>query len=201
MYLSKLSLNLRSHRARQDLSNPYEMHRTLLWAIAEPEEDRMLWRLEPGRHMPVLLVQTQGRPLWDVVLNRHPGYADVAQDSPKSYTPSLRVGQRLRFRLKANASVKREGKRHALHTPEQKMEWLNRQTVAHGFDLDGAMVVATERLRARKNTHPIILDATVFEGAMRVVDPDKVAKALALGVGHAKAFGLGLLSIAADGGV
>ena len=203
MYLSKLTLNLRSHRARRDLSNAYEMHRTLLWEVTEAEashNERLLWRLEPGRRgMPVLLVQTHARPQWDVVLERNPDYADVASDSPKFYAPSLWVDQRVRFRLKANVSVKREGKRHALHMPEQKMAWLSRQAETHGFALDGVMIVATERLRARKNSHQISLDATVFEGAMRVVDPNQASNALSHGIGHAKAFGLGLMSIAPIG--
>lgn len=204
MYLSKLALNLRNHHVRRDLSNPYEMHRTLLWAVTEQQasgEERMLWRMEQDRQRtPVVLVQTQGRPQWDAVLERYPGYAEVARDSPKPYTPVLHVDQRLRFRLKANASVKREGKRHALHTPEKKMEWLKRRIDAHGFSLDAGTIVASERLRARKGSHPIILDATVFEGELTVVDPDTATRALTTGVGHAKAFGLGLLSLAPIGG-
>lgn len=202
MYVTKLCLNPRSRRARADLANAYEMHRTLLRAVTEEQaaaSERLLWRLEPGRpDRPTVLVQTRAAPRWKDVLDKHPHYAKIY--TPKQDLREFHVGQALRFRLKANASVKREGKRHALRTPDEKLTWMKRQATGNGFGVDAAAMVATERLLARKNGTRITLDATLFEGVLRVTDPARAREATSRGIGHAKGFGLGMLSVAAAGG-
>ena len=202
MYLSKLTLNPRSRQVRRDLGNPYEMHRTLSWAVSEAlaeGKERLLWRLEPGRpETPILLVQTWTFPRWDLLLDRHPGYADVDPESPKPYEPTLEPNQVFRFRIRANASVKRLGKRHALRTVDEKLAWLEQRFDASGLGLDAADVVAEERLRARKPGCLITVDATLFEGRLHVANPESARAALVNGIGHAKGLGLGLLSIARE---
>ena len=204
MYLSRLFLDPRRATARRDLSNPYEMHRTLLRGVTEAEtagSERLLWRVEPGRsETPTLLVQTHHIPRWDAVLDHQPGYARVDDTSPKEYRLELRPGSRLRFRLKANACVKREGKRHALRTPDEKLLWMEKRATANGLHVEGATMVSTERLVARKRGLRITLDATLFEGVVSVEDATRAHAAVARGIGHAKGFGLGLLSVAALGG-
>lgn len=200
MFLSQLRLDLRCGQVRLDLSNAYDMHRTLKRATGDAgDAERLLWRLEPGRHeAPVLIVQSRTEPRWSRLLEQHPGYACVAP--PKTMDAFvnriLHLDAPLRFRLRANASVKRDGKRHALRDSRERLKWLERQAAAHGFDLIDALVVSDERLRARKAGSPIILDATLFEGRLLVSDPDRARGALESGIGHGKGFGLGLLSLA-----
>lgn len=200
MFLSKLALNPRLNQVRRDLANPYEMHRTLAWAIRNADGDeRLLWRLEPGHpNAPILLVQTRALPRWDQLLERHADYAEPNEPLPMDafLTRALQSGVRLRFRLRANASVKRLGKRHALNTNEEKTAWMTRQATANGFDLLDVTVVTDERVQARKAEALVTLDATLFDGYLRVVEPERARRALENGIGHAKGFGLGLLSIA-----
>lgn len=209
MWLSKLTLNPRVKEVRRDLSNPYEMHRTLSWAvsagIAEGKE-RLLWRVEPYRSpdYPVVLVQTLTRPDWEVVLEKHPGYAHLDPTSPKSFEPLFSTGQLLRFRLKANPSVKRLGKRHALTKYEDKLEWLERKVMAGGYEVVKAAVVSEEKIRARKKdpaepndlTSLITVRAVLFEGVLRVVDTYLAKETIVHGIGPAKSLGMGLLSVA-----
>lgn len=78
MHLTRLRLDPRSPQARRDLSDAYEMHRTLVRAfVRAPDQTppRILWRAEPAAAWsdPVVLVQSQDVGDWSV-LNALPHY-------------------------------------------------------------------------------------------------------------------------------
>ena len=206
MYLSKLMLNQRHRQVRKDIANPYDMHATLTWGASEASSKRSLWRLEHGRQGAILLHQSQSEPNWQALLERHPGYATLDVATPKPFKPTLKVGQVLRFRLKANPTVTRfdpdsgKGKRRGLAGIEAQLVWLERQGDRHGYELVGAMVTSTERVRALKRKQGneervITLQGVTYDGHLRVTDPDPFLSALQGGVGRAKALGFGLLSV------
>jgi CRISPR system Cascade subunit CasE len=208
VYLSKLTLNPRHTQARRDLANPYSMHATLSWAVADREGERLLWRLEQGPREAILLVQSLTPPDWQGLFERHPGYAQLDEKSPKPFEPALKSGQILRFRLRANPTVtkfdpeKGKGKRLGLVKLEDQLAWLDRQAERGGFAVLGAMVSSAERIRARKSQKDgeegrvITLQSVTYDGHLRVSDPDTFLTTLQYGLGHAKALGFGLLSIA-----
>lgn len=198
MYLSKLILNLRSKQVRKDVINPYDMHATLSWAVANAEEERVLWRLEDDRRTPTLLVQTLTPPDWNALLIRHHDYAQVDSKSPKHVELELELGQLLRFRLRANPTVTKNGKRYGLSKLEEQLEWLTRQGKRHGFEVPGAIVSSSDWLSFKKSgvPHTISLQAVTYDGHLRVQDPERLHVAIERGLGHAKALGFGLLSIA-----
>lgn len=198
MYLSELRLNPRLEAVRRDLANPYEMHRTLSWAVASALEqgtERLLWRLEPvvRTELPTVLVQTVSRPDWRAVLDRLPGYAEVRP--PKPFEPVLAAGGVFCFRLRANASVKQAGKRRAIKIPEGKLAWLGRRLEAGGCRLLEALIREDRFYEASKGSVTLKVQATLFEGRLRVEHPASATEMLRKGVGAAKALGLGLLSL------
>jgi CRISPR system Cascade subunit CasE len=198
MYISLLRLNPRLDVVRRDLANPYEMHRTLSWAVASALEqgtERMLWRLEPvvRTELPTVLVQTVSCPDWNAILDRSPGYADIRP--PKLFEPVLPRGGIFWFRLRANASVKQHGKRRAIKTPEGKVAWLRRRLEEGGCQLVGAVIREDRFYEASKGGVTLKVQATLFEGRLRVEHPASAAETLRRGVGSAKALGLGLLSL------
>ncbi|MDI6772665.1 MAG: type I-E CRISPR-associated protein Cas6/Cse3/CasE [bacterium] len=204
MHLSRLTLNLRLAGVRQDLANPYEMHSTLSWVFAAgPTEkpSRFLWRLEPVRSdgLPVVLVQSYTRPCWDALEERLPGY--LAKASVKDYglLDRLRAGHVLRFRLRANPTVTRQGKRQGLRGQPDQIAWLRRQGERHGFLVLACTLSQPGLLRARQRKeggNVITVQVVTYDGYLRVEDPALLRGALELGLGHAKALGLGLLSVA-----
>lgn len=204
MWLSKLVLNLRSQAARRDLANPYEMHRTLSWTVAEALQargERLLWRVEPYRLAPpTVLVQTLTKPDWSRVFARFPDYGQLDPTSPKFFDPQFRVGEVLRFRLRANPTVKRLGKRYALRSWEEKMDWLARKLEESGAELVQAVVSNEMQIQARKPGQGagalVTLYAVLFDGYLRVREPERLKLAVARGLGPAKGFGMGLLSLA-----
>lgn len=199
MYLSRFFLNPKHPLARRDLANPYEMHSTLAWLFENPAAARPLWRLEWTRP-PAVLFQSFEPPDFSRLLRREgfEGYFASAPESKEYRLPSLiQAGERLRFRLEANPTVTRGGKRHGLTRIDDQMLWLHRKAASAGFSVLHAYVSRMERRSFKKRgaDAPIVLFAVRFDGWLEVRDPDKLREAIRLGVGHGKALGLGLLSI------
>ncbi|WP_102127955.1 type I-E CRISPR-associated protein Cas6/Cse3/CasE [Deinococcus planocerae] len=214
MYLSQLVLNGRSRQVQADLRNPYDLHRTLTFAFAPegeglPDGERPLWRLD-GERPPTLIVQSRHAPDWGQVLARHPGYLETFRttllDDAKLNALS-RTDVPYRFRLRANPAVtkraEREGdartqkpKRYGLYGAREQAGWLVAQGERHGFVPERFEITQAERFRARKGGARVTLSAATFEGELLVRDPGRFRAALRDGLGHGKALGLGLLSLA-----
>lgn len=201
MYLYRVTLDPRGHQARRDLGDAYEMHRTLTRAFAadthQPPQ-RFLWRLESGPdgwQQPQLLVQSACAGDWTPI-QQLPNYLKKPVET-KTFDPVLWLQnrERCRFRLLANPTVTHQGKRFGLHAETDQIAWLARQGERHGFRPEVAMVVGTEKLSTRKGERPITIVRTRFEGHLVITDSDALAAALANGIGPAKAFGCGLLSL------
>lgn len=136
---------------------------------------------------------------------------------------SITASLQFRFRLRANPTRKRhfkdgdvdeEGKarrptgpngtRIPLIEDAELGEWLRRKGSQHGFRVLGARwqpdAITGDRQRGVKaNATRLTHAAIVFDGALEVTDRAEFLNALMHGVGSAKAYGFGLLSIASTG--
>lgn len=202
MYLSRLTLDTRSAQARRDLSDPYEMHRTLSRAFATSEDEtpaRFLWRLEHSSNAwgkPQLLVQSAALSDWGV-LSALPNYLQADVESKELQLESLIEPEgRYRFRLMANPTVTRQGKRYGLMTMPEQLAWLERQGERQGFVVEAALVTASDLSTSRKGDKRISFQRTCFDGLLKITSPNDIARAVQCGIGPAKAFGCGLLSLA-----
>lgn len=203
MYLTQLQLDPRSAQARRDLADPYDMHRTLVRAFVQDETQqppRFLWRLEPDQawSRPTVLVQSEHLADWGF-LTHLPGYLNSqAPPATKTFEPAalLQPGGHYRFRLVANPTVSRGGKRHGLVGEEVQLAWLGRQGERAGFGVLAALVAGDDRVRSRKGDEQVSLARVRFEGSLEVRDEGLLCTALAFGIGPGKAFGCGLLSLA-----
>ncbi|GAA5533407.1 type I-E CRISPR-associated protein Cas6/Cse3/CasE [Deinococcus aluminii] len=209
LHLSRLSLNPASEQAARDRRSPYALHQMLRWAFPGagveggqlPRGERLLWRLEER----ALLVQSVTAPDWGALNARLPGYLERWDMGVLNLAGSLRPGRPLRFRLRANVTVRRptlhegdaapKSRRHAVRGPHEQLDWLARQGERHGFDLLDADIPHSGTLKTRKGGATITLHTVTFEGVLRVTDPDALAVAVRGGLGHAKALGCGLLSL------
>jgi len=200
MHLTLLSLDPRSGLARRDLADPYELHRTLVRAFVADDQQkppRFLWRLEAqvGWHEPVLLVQSRHPADWEH-LEALPGYLrESARSKEVALEALLAVGQRYRFRLLANPTVTRDGKRYGLVGEEAHLAWLSRQGERFGFSVEAALTTASDVLHSRKGSTRISLQRVCYEGVLQARDTAALSGALQDGIGPGKAFGCGLLSL------
>ncbi|NOX55008.1 MAG: type I-E CRISPR-associated protein Cas6/Cse3/CasE [Planctomycetes bacterium] len=208
LHLSRLYPNVRSKAVRRDLANAYELHRTLMRAFPERRQGgpgRVLFRVDTEREtqQPYVLVQSDTTPTWSRLPEDELGRPyTVCPPEWKTFEPTFAAGQLLRFRLRANPVVKRkpaganEGKRLGLFREEDQITWLVRKGNQAGFVLRNVLVIKEGFQSSRKNNHAITHWAVRFEGVLEVSDPDRLLQSLAEGIGPAKAFGFGLLSLA-----
>jgi CRISPR system Cascade subunit CasE len=190
------------------------MHRTLSKAFGAEREvweaARMLFRVDEINGKPTVIVQSKIRPDWSY-LNVLDGYL-AEYPAVKDYDPLIHPGQVLRFRLRANptkkiAKVDAEGNitsaRVGLFGEEKQMGWLRRKAGENGFELieDKCEIVAIGNFDSKKSgiSGKIRHLGVTFEGILRVTEPEKFKRALANGIGSAKGFGFGLLSVAPVG--
>jgi len=202
MYLSKLTLNPEpgARQVHRDLASPYDLHRTILRAFPDADKGgpgRVLFRLEPlvPGEPPIVLVQSDKKPDWSA-LERVPDYLRAVQSKP--FVPKFRSGQRLRFRLRANPTVKRDGKRHGLVKHEDQCRWLARKGESGGFRPLDFIVRRSSRVISppARDRRPMVHLGVEYEGILEVIDTDQLTETIAVGVGPAKGLGFGLLSVA-----
>ncbi|HPL69833.1 MAG: type I-E CRISPR-associated protein Cas6/Cse3/CasE [Anaerolineaceae bacterium] len=208
MYLSQLLLDPASRRVQSELSNRYELHRTLTaqFPANQRSDINLLYRLEiPDRqiYQPItLLVQTAVEPDWSKLTK-----TGMLIDIPgvKTFNPDLPSGGRYFFRLVANPTLRTkhpdgQSRRVGLYAAEEQKEWLQRKAQQGGFIVQSLELQDLGVLESVKkqndDTHKITHYAVQFEGALMVVEQQKFKKALMTGIGSAKAFGFGLLSLA-----
>lgn len=190
MILSKLTLDVRSRDVRRDLGNPYELHRTLS-RVFEHHEGRVLWRCEsPPLGEPFLLVQSPELPDWTELGERY-----LRAIEAKAFTTQFKEGEGFYFRLRANTVSTSDGKRSGL-PDDKKGAWLARKAEVGGFNLLGGRVLESGIVTARRKGNKVTLSVAMFEGVLVVNDEKRFKETLEQGVGSAKAFGLGMLSIA-----
>lgn len=208
MYLSRLQLNPLHPQARRDLASAYELHRSLTRAFAPDATTpppRFLWRREAVRSgLPgtTVLVQAAQAGAWHALHDAEDigsGYFEALQgNKPVSLPELVQEGRHYRFRLLANPTVTRGGKRFGLHDDELRHGWLKRQGERHGFDLVEAERGASDRLRVTQGRRDasITLDTVLFDGVLLAVNAAALRQAWTSGIGPGKALGLGMLSLA-----
>ncbi len=199
MILSRFILDIEHSDARRDLANPYDMHRTVKRLCGE---ETPLWRLESR----VVLMQSETEPAWSKLAEEY-----LARDPEQRPFPleKLRLeGREIRFRLRANPTVSRKeevngskpkrGQRHSIYDEAGQRAWLDRQGARGGFEVLAVEITesGTQRFRKPGGSQNITIHPCLFEGRLRVTDVAAFQKTLREGLGSAKAFGLGMLSIA-----
>ena len=209
MYLTRLILNPRHRRVQKEISDPYQMHRSIMRAFPEhldTEKERVLFRVDASRGgPPLLLVQSLAAPDWSWLVHDDGarGYL-LPGDEPnpwvKDFQIELKSGQVLAFRLRANPTVKRKGKRLGLYRDEKQMDWLTRKAEQGGFRLLSATTRNEKVLggvihRNSREEHLRVLSVQ-FEGLLQVVDAQRLRRTVEKGIGSGKGLGFGLLSLA-----
>jgi CRISPR system Cascade subunit CasE len=205
MYLSKLELNLRSKNVRRDLADCYQMHRSIYNCFPSKDEGgagAIVYRVE-NYNSPVqnrspvqtVLVVSEKKPSWEKLTDRY-----LEDSHSLAYSEKLKAvtkGGFFRFLLKANPTKKVQGKRIPLRSYEERLKWIERKSENHGFRLLDLSIRSESALTSNsKDEHKMTFNSVFYEGYLSVTDDDLFKKALFFGIGSAKAFGFGLLTIA-----
>jgi CRISPR system Cascade subunit CasE len=207
LHLSQLILNHHNWEVRRDLKSPYDLHRTIENAFPhDPPRpgERVLFRLDyqPRAKEWRVLVQSHYAPNWSFFQNEdRRGYL---QTEPQviTFEPRFYKDKHYNFRLLANPTFKTtlaDGRkvRFRESTKEKQLAWLLRKFIEAGVNpLDIGIVQQGTRKSQKKEEGQQTHFAVLFEGILQVADPDKLRLTVESGIGSAKGFGFGLLSLA-----
>lgn len=212
MYLSRIRLNVRRRETQKALVLLQPMHAAIEQSFNEHGR-RNLWRIDWLENNCYLLVLSEQPPDFSKIVERYGYGSDGNGWETKNYSQlleRLKEGQNWQFRLRANptrSSSKEKnkatgrGRVFAHVTPAQQKQWLIEKAATRGFSLSDETfdVIDTQWdkfSKAEKNKHKITIRTATFEGALAVTDSELFREALLKGIGRAKAYGCGLLTIA-----
>ncbi len=217
MFLTHMPLNPERRSTRDLMQSPQRLHAAVL-AVFPPgsrETGRILWRLDhPERHRLDLYLVSHMAPSLESMADQA-GWSTQPVWRTTDYGPFLRRladGQRWVFRLRANPirsvtrDVGKRGQRVALPRAADQLAWLVHRGGKYGFEVvdgeNGPNVRVTEQRTERfrrggPETKLVTLNTAAFEGVLEVTDAELLRNALSQGVGSAKAYGCGLMTLAA----
>lgn len=229
MYLSRVRVDLNglSREVLFDVmqGGAYGAHQLLWRAFPDHEGARPFLFRQEMEEDTELGKPPKGLPLFYVLSDREPAaIAGLLAVQCKPFVPTLREGEQLAFRLRANPTVARreEGAKHSPRSdvlmvakkpfpPGQRTsmecvqamdlaarEWLQTRAETLGFRLPVVPEVGAYRQHALHKLgrrEAIQYSSVDYEGLLEVTNPGRLIEALAQGVGRAKAFGCGLMLI------
>lgn len=198
--------------------------------VTSREQVDLLYRLDalPGQDRAnyILLVQSSVPPDWSVL---ETGYL-LEMERPMEVKEvgavfaAIGKSQWFRFRLRANPTRKQHfregdiddrgahrratgpnGTRIPLVQDDDLDAWLSRKATQHGFRVlrvqwQPDSITGDRQRGVKANTTRLTHAAIVFDGVLEVTDPQSFRRSLITGIGPAKAYGFGLLSLAPQGG-
>lgn len=215
MYLTQMALNPERRSTRELVSSPQRLHAAVLAAFVPGAADlgRILWRLDhPERHRLDLYIQSPIAPALEAMVDQA-GWPNqpVWRTAPLSpFLDNLEGGQRWVFRLRANPvksirpAAGGRGQRVPLARPEEQLAWLAKRSESLGFRMvdgeHGPNVRVTERrtdrFRRGSERGTVTLATAAFEGVLQVTNPSALRDTLVHGIGAAKGYGCGLMTLA-----
>ncbi|MEV6813997.1 type I-E CRISPR-associated protein Cas6/Cse3/CasE [Micromonospora sp. NPDC051296] len=190
--------------------------------IPARQSQAVLWRLDSVHRGFVQYVQSDSKPDWSRLAGDY--LTEPAQvRSLQPLLDAITAGRRFAFRLVGNPTrsvvrpadrkqpvpegAKRpRGMRIARHKPEEQIEWLIRKGSQHGFvvptayngqpDVSPSPCLTQAGQPRSGDRGPITIQPVRFEGHLIVTDADAFRAAVRQGIGHGKAYGCGLISLA-----
>lgn len=221
MKLSRLFLNPVSRDVARVQADSQALHRCVMALFGEADgparaKHAVLYRLDVSERegTVALLLQSREAPalerLPEHFLDPRAGADASATTDLAPLMARLTMGSELRFRLRANPTrridtksapdgTRRNGRRVPLRTPEARLAWLQRKLTSAGFALvggEGTCLVRPDGLqRGKRGDARLTHEGVVYEGNITVVDATLARAALEHGIGPAKAYGFGLLSL------
>ncbi len=191
----------------------------------EASDGRFLYRYDEHEHAHSVLVQSVNRPDWSFIDDEAEGsISRVKMFDPAAfpggthlrfflranpvvlrcgYTGIGRNGKDKRRLIPVGSDRRRMAERMGVDIgtvpsrDEQLVEWLRRKGGEGGFELIHCTPgPGRDHLLSRSAQEPpITITGVDFEGVVRVLDPAAFARSLGRGIGRAKGFGFGMLSV------
>ena len=223
MFLTKIALAPERRLARKFLGSPQAMHAVVMSVTGGHDGNgpgRVLWRVDRGVTTALYVLSPLEPDCSQLVAEAGTAGTQARTLDSSPFLASLDAGQLWAFRLAANPSYSASrgpgvrGQRYGHVTVEQQRLWLMDRVPRFGFELmpvdhangegiDKAVLVAYRERPVFNRRRPggegydrVTINRTVYEGVLRVTDPEPLRRALIAGIGRSKAYGCGLMTLA-----
>lgn len=218
---SRLYLNPQKRSARKLLTNPQAMHAAVRAAFPpdlREDEGRVLWRVDTDEHATTLYVVAPEAPDLEHLVDQAGWFTRAGETI--DYAPllaSLTRGQEWNFALIANpvhSEARPDAARGIIRphvTVQQQTDWLMSRGENNGFRIlragdehegepqlavTGRVDLSFPRRSTDGKVRNVSLRTARFEGALQVTDPALLRHTLVSGLGRARAYGCGLMTLA-----
>lgn len=213
MYLSRVEINPRRRDTMNALLSPEILHAVVMASFPAMEkegDDRILWRIDTLEPSTYILVQSPIKPDFTHIVEQF-GWPESGQKwstvDYEHFLLNIKDGDLRRFRIRANPTrsvMQKDGEstrgkvcQHV--TAEQQLRWLIEKTKKCGFSVEGpgldVNIVSRDNLKFKRKNNNITLAAAVFEGILKVEDAELFVDTIKSGLGRAKAYGFGMITI------
>nr|WP_076389406.1 type I-E CRISPR-associated protein Cas6/Cse3/CasE [Vaginimicrobium propionicum] len=212
MILSKVDVNPMLRQARRLLANPQAMHAAVMTACDPKPGERVLWRIDDtdaGVRLYIVSPQTPDLSCLSDQIG-WPGES-AASTGYDAFLSSISDGDSYAFRLTANpthvAYVNGRKQRLGHVTVAKQRQWLIEKAAKSGFAIrqsdqrgfpepvDDLIVHGRKVQTFRKKDRNVTLTIASYLGSLEVTNAQLLCQALVSGVGPAKAYGCGLLTL------
>ena len=203
-YLSLLALNPTTRACRRDMADPQAMHKTIMSMFPQAPQGSdsarrhfgVLWRVEPA-DSPTLLVQSFEAPDFDKLPSN---FAACRTKPIDAHLSSLMAGTVVAYRVVLNPvkNDRRSGsERRSIVASRDRPEWWSSRAQKVGLGLLDAPVLTGQRDRhVNRDGTRFPIYSVRADGTAEIRDADLLRKATVGGIGRAKAWGCGLLTVA-----
>lgn len=222
MYLSRFEINVQRRGSRKLLQSPQVMHAAVLSSfpgtVTLETNPRVLWRTDTDVKNPFLYVVSEAPPDF-TALSEQCGWPTLDHWGVREYQPfldSLSTGQTWRFRLVANPTRSmreqglKRGKVVAQKSVHHQREWLRSRQSQLGLRLSSTLDTTNDEVEAldsfdvtkrqvmkfKRGSQTVTIARAQFDGECEVTDPNKLRDVMTSGIGRARGYGCGLLTLA-----
>jgi len=199
LYLSRMILNPDNREVMRGFARPSVFHGAIETATHRGS-GRNLWRIDAFQKGYCLLILTTEAPDLTSMQGQFgfPGQSPLTKEYDH-FLQKIEQGQQWQFRIKINPVVNHLGDRIPVKNCDLN-EWFIEKAEKNGFSVNESAFSLIE-LRDYSFTKNNIKEAVqfktaTFNGTLVISDKEKILLALQNGIGHEKAFGCGLLTLA-----
>lgn len=190
MYITQFEIDTKNHLVFKDLTSLSAYHGLIESAFSAEQtlgiRKRHLWRLDKQK----ILLVSEDKPDKDALAKYG---KNIQTKNYDKFLNNLDTNVVYAFELVANPMKKIKGKRRNIFNDGKKLKWLHTLSKRNGFLIDSVEMPNTRILSVHK--YHLTLHCTKFNGTLQITDLAQFKNAMINGIGHNKAYGMGLLTV------
>lgn len=213
-YFTRIMIDTRMRRARWVMLSLERLHAIVARSVDPIRQGcgRMLWRLDEGRNGRISRLYIVSDTVPDARIlcaELDVPSKNIATCEYEPFLDKLAIGQEWGFRLKANPTkscpspdFSTRGKRVGIVKVEDQLEWLYEKARKAGFhmpinrlEIPEVMVRDSRKVDFSRQGSTVTLSSVIYDGVLAIDDADLFKQALLQGIGRAKGYGFGLLTL------